>query len=313
MSEKIVALAGGVGGAKLVYGLSQCVNPKNLTVVVNTADDFEHCGLFICPDLDTVVYTLAKINDPINGWGRQNDSFTVMSELIQYGGPSWFSLGDKDLGMHLERTRRLKAGDLLSDITKSFCDSLKIKVNVIPMSNQKISTKINTGDDRELSFQEYFVRYKCIPYVRNIWFEGIENAKPCEACVSAITNADLVIICPSNPWVSIDPILSIKGIRDVMGSKKVISVSPIIKGKAIKGPAAKIFSEKGIKPNASAVAEHYKGLIRGFVLDSLDFAEKEQINQKGIIPLATNTIMNTCEDKVRLAKEIIDFSLEIIN
>jgi len=308
MKEKIVALAGGVGGAKLAYGLAHCKNPENLTVIVNTADDFEHYGLYICPDLDTVCYNLAEISNLNMGWGRGEDSFVTLSECIKYGGPSWFTIGDKDLGIHLERTRRLIAGDLLSDITKTFCEKLNIRSHIIPMTNQKVTTILNTIDMGKLAFQEYFVHQECKPRIKEIWFEGIENAFPCDEIFQTIDKADLIIICPSNPWVSIDPILSLSGLRDAIINKKVIAVSPIIQNKAIKGPAAKMFSELGFLPSACSVAEHYKGLIKGFVFDSIDINEMERINRSGIISFATNTIMKSNQDKVRLAREVINFS-----
>lgn len=311
MKEKIVAFAGGVGGAKLAYGLANYINPKNLTVVVNTADDFEHYGLYICPDLDTVCYTLAEISNPITGWGRAGDSFITLSECIKYGGPGWFNIGDKDLGIHLERTRRLRAGEPLNEITKIFCEKLKIQSNIIPMTNQKVSTVLKTIDMGKLPFQEYFVHHGCKPIVKNIWFDGIENAKPCDEIFQYIREADLIVICPSNPWLSIDPILSLGGIRESLIGKKVIAVSPIIQKEALKGPAAKIFSELGYVPSACSVALHYKQILKGFVLDSLDINEMEVIKSSGIIPYATNTIMKTKQDKVRLAKKIIDFSLNI--
>lgn len=311
MKEKIVALAGGVGGAKLAYGFANYLNPKNLTVVVNTADDFEHYGLYICPDLDTVCYTLAEISNPILGWGRVEDSFVALSECIKYGGPSWFNIGDKDFGIHLERTRRLRAGELLNEITKTFCEILKIQSRIIPMTNQKVTTVLETIDLGRLTFQEYFVHHECKPIIKKIWFEGIENAIPCDEIIKFINEVDLIVICPSNPWVSIDPILSLQGLRESLIDKKVIAVSPIIQKKAIKGPAAKMFSELGYMPSACSVAEHYKGVIKGFVLDSLDIEEVELIKHSGIIPYATNTIMKSNQDKVRLAKEIIDFSRNI--
>ena len=311
MNIQIVALAGGVGGAKLAYGLANYDKPENLTVIVNTADDFEHYGLFICPDLDTVCYNLAEINNQSQGWGRGEDSFVALSECVKYGGPGWFNIGDKDLGIHLERTRRLRAGDQLSDITRTLCEKLKIRSVVLPMTNQKVSTILDTVEMGSLTFQEYFVHRECRPVINKIRFEGIENAIPCEESLQAIYNSDLVIICPSNPWVSIDPILSLKGIRAELVHKMVIAVSPIIQNTTIKGPAAKMFSELEILPSARSVAEHYNGLIKGFVFDSLDKNEAEMINRLGIISYCTNTIMKTGQDKVRLAEEIIKFSINL--
>ena len=305
---KIVALAGGVGGAKLAYGFDQILKPGDLTVVVNTGDDFEHYGQYICPDLDTVCYSLAGIADPLTGWGREGDNYQSLDEAIKLGGPDWFKIGDRDLGTHLERTRRLKAGQKLSEITRDFCRIWGINSWVIPMTDDQVSTTLITAEMGELSFQEYFVHQKCKPIIKSIKYTGMENAKPVPAILEAINAASLVVICPSNPWVSIDPILSVQGIKMAMSTKKVIAVSPIIQGKALKGPAAKMFLELGIEPSAVAVADHYFSLARGFVLDQLDINLKSKIDEKGIITFITDTIMRDKLDKVRLAEIIINFS-----
>jgi LPPG:FO 2-phospho-L-lactate transferase len=305
---KIVALAGGVGGAKLAYGFAQILKPGDLTVIVNTGDDFEHYGLSISPDLDTVCYSLANIADPLTGWGREGDNYQSLDEAVKLGGPDWFKIGNKDLATHLERTRRLKAGSSLSDITRDFCRKWDISSKVIPMSDDKVSTFIITAELGAISFQEYFVHQKCQPIIKSIEFSGIKNAKPVPSIITDLESAGLVVICPSNPWVSVDPILSVPGIKDAVSRKKVIAVSPIIQGKALKGPAAKMFFELGIQPSAEVVANHYKGLIQGFVFDQLDLNLKSKMDQKGIITLTTNTIMKDNLDKVRLAERIINFS-----
>jgi LPPG:FO 2-phospho-L-lactate transferase len=304
---KFVALAGGVGGAKLADGLYRVLPTRDLAVIVNTGDDFEHLGLQISPDLDTVCYTLANLANPDAGWGRSGETWKVLENVTQLGGPGWFKLGDADLGTHLERTRRLKVGELLSSITESFCKSWGITIPVIPMTDDFVQTRVITHELGELSFQEYFVKYQYNPTVASFRFEGIEAAKPGPGVIEAIQEADWVIFCPSNPWVSIDPILAIHGLRENLLGKNVIAVSPIIGGKAIKGPAAKMYAELNIKPSATAVANHYKDLLTCFVIDNVDTYEANQINDWGIISLTTNTLMLKVADRVRLAEEILAF------
>ncbi len=305
---KIVALAGGVGGAKLAYGFAQILKSGDLTIIVNTGDDFEHFGLYICPDIDTVCYNLANLADSSTGWGREDDSYRTLEEAKKIGGPDWFKIGDKDLGTHLERTRRLREGHKLSAITRDFCRSWGVNSRIIPMTDDKVATILLTANMEKLSFQEYFVHRQCQPIIKSINFSGIGKAEPAPAIIDSIEEAGLVVICPSNPWVSIDPMLNIKGIRKALMEKKVIALSPIIQGKALKGPAAKMFFELGIEPSAEAVANHYKGLIRGFVFDKLDFDLKSKIDQTGIISFTTDTIMQNKSDKIRVAKEIVKFS-----
>ena len=266
---KIVALAGGVGGAKLAHGLAQILLPEDLTVIVNTGDDFEHLGLYISPDLDTVCYTLAGLSNPETGWGRINETFNAIANIEKLGGATWFRLGDQDLATHIERTRRKKAGQSLSQITNDFCKAWGIHQTVIPMSDDSVRTIVNT-DEGELAFQEYFVHRRCEPRVKGFRFNGIESAKPAPGIVDAIKEADAVVICPSNPWVSIAPILAVADIRSALEAKKICAVSPIIGGQVVKGPAAKMYRELGIEPSALAVARHYQNLITGFVFDEVD-------------------------------------------
>jgi LPPG:FO 2-phospho-L-lactate transferase len=308
---KIVALAGGVGGAKLVCGFAQILNPGDLSVIVNTGDDFEHYGLYICPDLDTVCYNLANLSNSLNGWGRKDDSYQSLDEAIKLGGPNWFRIGNKDIGTHLERTRRLKAGQKLSMITNDFCKAWKINSYVYPMTDDRVSTKIITAEMGELPFQEYFVHRKAEPIINSIIFSGVKTAKPVPASIDALNDADLVVFCPSNPWVSIDPILNVKDIKKTILKKKVIAVSPIIQGKTLKGPAAKMFSELGINPSAESVFDHYQGMLSGYVFDKLDLSLKSKIDKKGINSFVTDTIMKDLSDKVRLADEIIQYSSTI--
>lgn len=309
---KIVALAGGVGGAKLAHGLAQTLPPEDLTVIVNTGDDFEHLGLTICPDLDTVCYTLAGLANPETGWGRENETWNTISNIEQLGGPSWFRLGDHDLGTHIERTRRLKEGEPLSQITKNFCKAWGIKQTILPMSDSPVRTIVNT-DQGELAFQEYFVHRHCEPRVKGFRFDGVEVAVPVIGAHEAIDSADAIVICPSNPWVSIDPILRVvpltpsplsRGERGWGEGKKFVAVSPIIGGKTVKGPAAKMYTELGIGPSALAVADHYRNLLSGFVLDNTDRHLSDKIEIRALV---TNTLMNSHADRVRLAMDVLQF------
>jgi LPPG:FO 2-phospho-L-lactate transferase len=303
---RITALAGGVGGARLAHGLAQALPPEDLTVVVNTGDDFEHLGLYICPDLDTVCYTLANLSNPATGWGRAGETWQALETLGTLGGPTWFHVGDRDLGLHLERSRRRHLGQPLSQITRHFCRALGIRACVLPMTDDNTSTWVYTKDG-ELPFQEYFVRRQCQPQVTGFRFEGIESACPAPGVLDALGGADLVVICPSNPWVSIDPILGVPGIREVVEAQKVVAVTPIIGGQTVKGPAAKMFAELGIIPSAYAVARHYESLLSGFVLDQVDAGMAGSIEASEIHTFVTDTLMKTPLDRFRLAKEVIDF------
>jgi len=306
---KIVALAGGVGGAKLADGLALILQPGELTVVVNTGDDFEHYGLKISPDLDTVCYTLAGISNPATGWGREGESWRVLAELEKLGGETWFRLGDLDLATHLERTLRLKKGDLLTEITRDFCRKWGIRHTILPMSDDTVSTIVIT-ENEQLSFQEYFVHRHFQPVVKSFVFEHIQDAKPADGVLEAIGNADMVVICPSNPWVSIDPIVSLPGVREVLKNVPVVAVSPIIGGTAVKGPAAKMFQELGIVPSAFSVAEHYKDFLDGFVIDEIDAKMEEFIQAMGIRTLVTQTLMKNRNDREQLASEIMAYFID---
>ena len=299
---KIVALAGGVGGAKLAHGLAQILPPEDLTVIVNTGDDFEHLGMNISPDLDTVCYTLAGLANPETGWGRVNESWNTFKNIEKLGGPNWFRLGDQDIATHLERTRRMKEGQSLSQITKDFCAAWGIKHTVLPMSDSPVRTMVDT-DEGELAFQEYFVHRHCEPRVKGFRFDGVNSAEPAPGAREAIDSAEAIVICPSNPWVSVDPILRV--IQKI--NKPVIAISPIIGGKTVKGPAAKMYSELGIEPSALAVAEHYRNILAGFVLDSVDSEIENNIKQLGIRTLVTDTLMNNLTDRTRLAQDVLNF------
>jgi LPPG:FO 2-phospho-L-lactate transferase len=308
---KVVALAGGVGGARLADGLAQILAPENLTVIVNTGDDFEHLGLYICPDLDTVCYTLAGLANPATGWGRSTETWRALETLATLGGPTWFRLGDHDLGMHLERTRRRRLGQPLSQITRHFCRALGIQVSVIPASDDPVATWIDT-DEGALPFQEYFVHRQCQPKVAGFRFDGAEQARPAPDVLEAILQADLVVFCPSNPWVSIDPILAVPGIRQAITSRPTLAVTPIIGGQTVKGPAAKMFTEMQIEPSALAVAQHYGNMLKGFVLDRIDAFQAQDIQSLEIKPYLTGTLMRTIQDRGRLAKEVVEFGISIL-
>jgi LPPG:FO 2-phospho-L-lactate transferase len=309
---KVVALAGGVGGAKMADGLARVLLPENLTVVVNTGDDFEHLGLTICPDLDTVCYTLAGIADPVNGWGRESESWGALETVERLGGPTWFRLGDRDIGLHLERTRRIREGQSLSQITRHFCQAWGISSMVLPMSDQAVPTWVDTPRG-EMQFQEYFVHRQCEPVVTGFRFQDVDSARPAPGVLEAFERADLVMICPSNPWVSIGPILEIPGIRSAMEAQKVVAVSPIIGGKAVKGPAAKMYAELGFEPSAQSVARQYGNLLDGFVIDKLDADKAGEIQTLGIQTCVTDILMKTTQDRVRLGKEVIDFGLSLLD
>ena len=308
---KIVALAGGVGGAKLAHGLAQILPPEDLTVIVNTGDDFEHFGLYISPDLDTVCYTLSGLANPETGWGRVNETWNTFANVKKLGGPDWFNLGDQDLATHLERTRRMKAGQTLSQVTREFCAAWGVRHTVLPMSDQPVRTIVET-DEGNLPFQEYFVHRRCEPRVKSFRFEGLETASPAPGAREAVQAADAVIVCPSNPWVSVDPILRVLALTppslpvgEMQKGKPVVAVSPIIGGKTVKGPAAKMFAELGIEPSALAVAEHYENLLMGIVVDSVDSELAKQIRIRSFV---TNTLMNSLTDRARLAQDVLHFA-----
>lgn len=303
----VVALAGGVGGAKLVEGLAQCLPPEQFSVIVNTGDDFEHLSLLICPDLDTVCYTLAGLANPETGWGRRDETWVVFEHLKKMDGPGWFQLGDKDLATHLTRTTRLAQGHPLSIVTSGFCSHWGINHAVYPMSDDTVRTIIHTTDGQSLGFQEYFVKLRFEPKVTSIEFSGASVSKPVVDALQKINKADLVILAPSNPFVSIDPILSVPGYLSVIKEKPVIAVSPLVGGRALKGPAAKMFQEMGIQPSAAAVAAHYRDWLTGFVLHTSDANEFEKISRSRIIPLVTDIIMNHHRDRVRLAEDVLKF------
>ena len=303
---KVVALAGGVGGAKLAQGLANALPAGNLTIIVNTGDDFEHFGLHISPDLDTVCYTLAGFASPDAGWGRADETWAAMDNVGRLGGPIWFRLGDRDLGTHLERTRRLKEGQPLSDIVRDFSRLWGIQQLVLPMTDDPARTLVQTKDG-DLAFQEYFVRRRCEPAVTGFKLEGGNSARPAPGVLEALARADQIVVCPSNPWVSIGPILSVPGIQSAIDPEKAVAVSPIIGGRAVRGPAAKMFAEMGFQPTAAAVARQYQRVVTHFVLDTEDSVLESEISNLGMQVLVTRTIMGGLPDRLRLAKSVLDF------
>jgi LPPG:FO 2-phospho-L-lactate transferase len=307
MTYKVVALAGGVGGAKLAHGLYQTLLNGDLTVIVNTGDDFTINGLDISPDIDTVCYTLAGIANPETGWGIKDDTHQALDQIRNLGGDDWFSLGDRDIGTHLARTQAYINGIGLSEITKQFCLNMGITAHVIPMSDEPVHTKVQIEGGTWLDFQEYFVHQKCQPKVTEFKFNGIQQARPAPGALKAIKEADLVVICPSNPWVSIDPILAIQQIRLAVSDKCVVAVSPLIGGRAIKGPLAKMYTELRMTPSCLTIASHYQDLLTGIVIDKSDHAETGPIEAFGIITKTTDILMKNPSDRKRLADEILVF------
>jgi LPPG:FO 2-phospho-L-lactate transferase len=296
---RVVALSGGVGGAKLVSGLADLLSAGDLAVVVNTGDDFVHWGLHIAPDLDTVMYTLAGIAHPVQGWGLDGDAFTALAQVERYGGEAWFRLGDRDLATHLVRTQALAAGGTLTEVTASLCRALGVGPRLLPMSDGARRTVFDTVEHGTLSFQEYFVKHRFQPTVRRVRFDG--DPPPAPAALEAIAAADLVVICPSNPYVSVDPIVTLPGVREALARKVVIAVSPIVGGKAIKGAAAKLMVELGAgEPSAAAVARHYGGLLAAIVVERGD-----EFDLPGVRVHATGTVMVTQDDRRRLAADVL--------
>lgn len=307
----IVALAGGVGGARTAAGLARCVAPGKLSVIVNTADDFEHLGLSICPDLDTVMYTLAGLEDAEQGWGLAGETWAFMEALGRLGGETWFRLGDRDMATHIERTRRLAAGESLSAIVGAFCRTQGIRAHVLPMSDDRVRTFVETVEGR-LAFQDYFVRRRCEPRWLSVAFEGADRASALPAVLTALSDAALeaIIVCPSNPYVSIAPILAVAGIRAALEARRapLVAISPIVGGKAIKGPAAKMMSEMGVEVSALGIARHYHSLIDGLLIDEADRALAPSIAGLGLQVHVTDTIMRDSESRRRLAAETIAFA-----
>lgn len=311
--DRIITLSGGVGGAKLVLGLSHVLSAENLMVVTNTADDFDHLGLRICPDTDTVIYTLAGLSDPQRGWGRVNETWTFMEALRTMGGPDWFNLGDGDLALHVMRTDRLNAGETLTDVTHRIAADLGIGPAVVPMCNQPVSTMVQTPDG-PLAFQNYFVREQCAPKVTGFEFAGIEAAHPNPVLLGALDeNPAAIIIAPSNPYVSVDPILAVPGLRSALKESKtpIVAVSPIIGGQAIKGPAAKMMAELGGPVSTVEIARFYQGFLDGLIIDEIDRHLASEVAAFGMEVRVAQTVMKGLDDRIALARTAISFADEL--
>lgn len=308
----VVALAGGVGGAKMAHGLSLALAPEDVTVIVNTGDDFDHYGLRICPDLDTVLYTLAGLANDVTGWGVVGDTSATLDMLRRYGEETWFWLGDRDLATSLLRTARLRAGEPLSAVTRGLAQALGVGVRLLPMSDTPVATIIQTPEG-ELAFQDYFVRRRHQDVVVGVRFEGIERAQPLPEALAALAQTDAIVICPSNPLLSIEPMLRVEGMRAALAASAapVVAVSPIIGGQALKGPADRILEAQGFAVSPLGIAHWYGALLDGLVLDETDAALAPDIAALGVRPFVTQTIMRSATDRERLARETLAFAADL--
>jgi LPPG:FO 2-phospho-L-lactate transferase len=297
VTGKVVVLTGGVGGAKLVLGLTRVVAADQVTAIVNTGDDFWHLGLRIAPDIDTLLYTLAGKANALQGWGRDGETWNFMAALQSLGGPEWFLLGDGDLALHVVRTARLAGGETLSAVTREFAARWGVGVAVLPMSDEAVSTHLETDEGR-MAFQEYFVARRCAPVVKAVRFEGAAVARPGPGVLAAIASARAILIAPSNPYLSIDPILAVPGIREalVASAAAVVAVSPIVGGQAVKGPTAKLMAELGVAVTPGAVAAHYGGILDAMLVD-----ERDSPAGIGVRTAVADTLMVTLEDRARVA------------
>ena len=304
----LLALSGGIGGAKLALGLYRVLPAGALTIIANTGDDFEHLGLAISPDIDTLLYTLAGLDNPELGWGRRDETWTFMQALGSLGGETWFNLGDGDLATHIERTRRLAAGESLSEVTDDFRRRLGISARLLPMSDDRVRTRLLTAAGW-LDFQDYFVRQRCAPLVREIAFAGALKARPQPEFLAALADENLraVVICPSNPFISIDPILAVPGVREALRAcaAPVVAVSPIIGGKAVKGPTAKMMAELGLPVDAAAVARHYRDILDFYVADQ---ADAEELYDLDLPVVFARTLMLSLDDREALARAVLEAS-----
>ena len=302
----IAALAGGVGASKLLRGMVEVVEPEELTVIVNTGDDLELFGLHISPDVDIVTYTLAGLVDEERGWGFRGDTFNCLEMLARYGYDTWFKLGDRDLATHIHRTMLLRRGLTLSQATTEICRALGVRARVIPMSDDRVTSMVET-DEGIMSFEEYLVKHGMRPSVRSVFYEGADRARPAPGVVESIDEAEVVVVCPSNPVVSIGPILAVRGVREALRRTRarVVAVSPIVAGRPLKGPADKLMRAVGVEVSAYGVAEMYRDFLDVMVIDELDAELKPRIESLGVEVAVAPTIMRTLEDKVRLAKLVL--------
>jgi LPPG:FO 2-phospho-L-lactate transferase len=302
----IVLLTGGTGGAKLVQGIQVRVQPEELVIVCNTADDFVVHGLHVSPDIDTIVYTLAGRIDPIKGWGLEDDTFVVLEELGRLGADTWFRLGDRDLATHITRTRLLAEGLRLSEVTRKLCAALRVTATVLPMSDDAVNTRIRTPGG-ELSFQEYFVKSRFEPEVESLWYQGVDGCKPAPGLVESILEAHAVIICPSNPATSIGPILAVPRVRQALRqtSAQVVAVSPMVQGRSFSGPAHKLMHALGVEASVVGLATAYRDFVNVLVIGLEDKASREGIEALGMRPFVTSIRMDSAEDKRQLAGEVL--------
>lgn len=311
-SPEVLALCGGIGGAKLALGLYRILADDALCVICNPGDDFEHLGLAIRPDFDTVLYTLAGRADPIKGWGLADETWSFMATMRMLGGEDWFALGDGDLAIHVERTRRLAAGHAPTRIAQAFTSRLGVKAALVPVSDEPVRTVV-LSDRGELQFQHYFVRERCEPRVLGFRYAGAETARMTPYVSKVLTRDDLraIVVCPSNPFISIDPILSVPGMREALRSSPVpvIAVSPVVAGKAIKGPTAKMLDELGMRVDPETVAEHYADFVDGFILDHSDSMLAGDIARRcGLRTHVCNSIMTSLRDREQLAEQVLSFA-----
>ena len=306
MYGKVLALAGGVGGAKLALGLARVVSPEQLVICVNTGDDEWFHGLHVSPDLDTVMYTLAGLADPESGWGLAGDTFDTLGMLKQYGADTWFNLGDRDLATHIRRTQLLRQGATLSEVTTELCLRLGVNQQIVPMSDDPVRTVLDT-DAGELAMQTYFVKHRAEPRVSRVKYVGSEIAHASPGLEAALDEAEIIVLCPSNPFLSLGPILDITGVRSRLeeSSASKLAVSPIVGGAAVRGPAAKIMSELGHDVSCVGVARQYQGLCDTLLIDDLDTSMAPAIERLGVRPVVTSIIMNTDTDKVALARTVL--------
>ena len=310
--KKILALSGGVGGAKLCRGLDQITDKDELVIIANTGDDFLYLGFYISPDIDTLIYTLAGENNIETGWGRTDETWKAHNVMRELGADNWFKLGDKDLEMHVYRSKEIQNGTSLTEITPKVSKIWNINSKILPMSNNSVKTIIES-DIGTLSFQEYFVKKKCMPKVESITFKN-KKAKISQTVLDEMNDKNLtaIVFAPSNPYLSIDPILSLSEIKTFLhaSSTPVIAVSPVVDGQAIKGPTTKIMTELGLDPSAVTIAKHYDGLIDGLILDVLDQSLVSQVEDIGIRTKVMNTVMHNDQDKIQLAQGVLDFAQE---
>ena len=310
---RVVALAGGVGGARLAHGLQLAVAPGDLTVVVNTGDDAEFHGLLVCPDHDTVLYTLAGLADRERGWGRAGETWAAAGQLARLGEPTWFQLGDRDLALHVHRTRRLREGVRPTTIALDVAARLDVATRILPMADEPVRTRVRTADGW-LAFQDWFVRLRADPPVLEVAFDGVERARVTPEAEAAFARADAIVICPSNPLVSIAPILAVPGIRDAIGAARgrgvrVAAVSPIVGGKALRGPADRMLAALGEEVSALGVARRYVGLVDVLVIDEADAALAPAVEQLGLDAIVAPSVMSDDASREALARVVLDACL----